>query len=249
VMSLRIRIRGRAGHASVPAGADNPLAHTAAAVERLLGAETPIRMPESVGRALRDLGAPDGTDDEVIAWGAALHPNLAHELPAMCRMTVTPTGLHTHEPSNVIPPYADVICDCRLLPGQPEDDIREHIERALGTAFTYELEPLEPLEGGTSSPIDTPLYAACETYVAERLPGARLLPLISTGFTDSHWVRREHGTTAYGFAPVFATDLDAYNDGIHGADECLDVADLVEMTEFNLHAIRALTMSGRPPFH
>ncbi len=85
--------------------------------------------------------------------------------------------------------------------------------------------------------------------MAERLPGARLLPLISPGFTDSHWVRREHGTTAYGFAPVFSTDLDAYNDGIHGADECLDVADLVEMTDFNLHAIRALTPPGRPAFH
>ena len=43
---------------------------------------------------------------------------------------------------------------------------------------------------------------------------------------------------------MFATDLDAYNDGIHGADECLDVDDLVEMTDFNLHAIRALAPAG-----
>jgi acetylornithine deacetylase/succinyl-diaminopimelate desuccinylase-like protein len=45
---------------------------------------------------------------------------------------------------------------------------------------------------------------------------------------------------AYGFAPVLATDLDAYLDGIHGADEQIDVADLVEMAEFNLHAVRSL---------
>ncbi len=94
----------------------------------------------------------------MIAWGAALHPDLADSLPAMCRMTVTPTGLRTHEPANVIPPYADLICDCRLLPGQTEDDIRSHVDRALGREFTYELELLEPLEGGTESPIDTPLY-------------------------------------------------------------------------------------------
>ncbi len=34
VTSLRIRIRGRAGHASVPVAAENPLAHTARAIER-----------------------------------------------------------------------------------------------------------------------------------------------------------------------------------------------------------------------
>ncbi len=35
-------------------------------------------------------------------------------------------------------------------------------------------------------------------------------------------------------------DLDAYHAGMHGADEALDVADLVEMTEFHLDVLRAL---------
>jgi acetylornithine deacetylase/succinyl-diaminopimelate desuccinylase-like protein len=49
-----------------------------------------------------------------------------------------------------------------------------------------------------------------------------------------------HGTVAYGFAPVFSTDIGAFLDGIHGADEAIEVADLVEMAEFHLHALRAL---------
>jgi acetylornithine deacetylase/succinyl-diaminopimelate desuccinylase-like protein len=76
--------------------------------------------------------------------------------------------------------------------------------------------------------------------VASRLPGAELLPVVSAGFTDSHWVRREYGTVAYGFAPVFSTDPNVYLDGIHGADEAIEIADLVEMAEFHLHAVRAL---------
>jgi acetylornithine deacetylase/succinyl-diaminopimelate desuccinylase-like protein len=63
---------------------------------------------------------------------------------------------------------------------------------------------------------------------------------VTPGFTDSHWVREAFGTVAYGFAPVFVTDLDTYLDGVHGADESIDVADLTEMAEFNLHALRAL---------
>ncbi len=31
---------------------------------------------------------------------------------------------------------------------------------------------------------------------------------------------------------------------MHGADESLELADLVEMAEFNLHAIRALSGGG-----
>ena len=158
----------------------------------------------------------------------------------MTRMTVTPTGVRSYEPANVIPPYADVICDCRALPGQTEADIRAHVASALGDGIRYELELLEPLEGGTESPIDTPLYRACEEWVERRVPGAELLPIISPGFSDSSWVRGGFGTIAYGFAPVFTTDPDVYDGGVHGADESIHVADLVEMAEFNLHAIRSL---------
>jgi acetylornithine deacetylase/succinyl-diaminopimelate desuccinylase-like protein len=166
---------------------------------------------------------------------------LADMLPPMTRMTVTPTGLETFEPTNVIPPFADVICDCRALPDQTEADVRAHVECALAAdGFRYELELLEPLEGGTESSIDTPLYRILEEYVARRLDGARLLPIVSSGFTDSHWVRSELGTVAYGFAPVFATDPQAYEDAAHAADEALEIADLAEMAELNLHVLKTL---------
>jgi hypothetical protein len=51
-------------------------------------------------------------------------------------------------------------------------------------------------------------------------------------------VRSELGTIAYGFAPVFSMDVQEYLRGMHGADESLAVADLVEMTEFSLRAAR-----------
>ena len=104
------------------------------------------------------------------------------------------------------------------------------------------MELLEPLAGGTESPVDTPLYEACREYVAE--PAARRrapAPRHVRGSPTRTGSASAFGTVSYGFAPVFTTDLDAYLDGVHGADECLDVADLVEMTEFHLHALRALS--------
>ncbi len=239
VTSLRIRLPGRAGHASVPSRCDNPVGHAATAVQRLLAHDPPGRLDPGLERALASLGAP--TDPEAaVAWAAGQHPALADLLPAMTRTTVTPTGLAAGEPSNVIPPFADVICDCRALPGDTEGRIREQVAAALGNDLRYEVELIEPLEGGTESPTDTALFRICERYVGERLPGATLLPVVTPGFSDSHWVRRDYGTVAYGFAPVFATDPLAYMDAAHGADEALAIDDLVEMAEFHLYAIREL---------
>jgi acetylornithine deacetylase/succinyl-diaminopimelate desuccinylase-like protein len=242
VTALRIRVLGRAGHASVPDAAENPLRHAARAVERLLDHRAETRLMPGLRRSLRALGGPEAAGDEaLIAWAAEQHPVLAQTLHPMAALTVTPTGLRTHEPANVIPPFADITCDCRALPGQTEADVRAHVKQAVGDGFAYELEFLEPLEGGTESPIDTELYRVIESYLADRLPGAQLLPLISTGFTDSHWVRRHWDTNAYGFAPVFATDTAAYMNAFHGADEAIAIADLVEMAEFHLYALRALS--------
>ncbi len=239
VTSLRLRIHGRAAHASVPGRGENPLRNAARAVERLLGHRAPPRLIPSVSAALEALAAPLDAD-RAVEWAAGQNPVLGALMSAMTRMTITPTGFQTFEPSNVIPPFADVICDCRALPGDGPDEIREQVERALGGEIPHELELLEPLAGGTESPVDTPLFAACESYVEERIPGAALFPVVTPGFSDSHWVRKEHGTVAYGFAPVFATDPVAYMDAAHGADEAIEVADLLEMTRFHLHVLTNL---------
>lgn len=240
VGSLRLRFHARGGHASVPADSDdNPLSHAAAAVERLLAHSGPLRMPPDLAVALGALGAPDGALEETFAWAADQHPRLGELVPAMCGITVTPTGLAAGEPPNVIPPYADVICDCRAMPGQGEAELRDHVAAALGDGARYELELLEPLAGGTISTADSDLYRLCASYAGERA-GAELLPIVSPGFSDSHWIRERFGTIAYGFAPVFHTDPDLYLGGPHAADEVLDVADLVEMTEFHLRALRSL---------
>ncbi len=240
VSSLRLRMLGTAGHASVPEGADNPLGHAATAIERLLAHSPPALLPAVVATALEGLGAPAGSDDELIGWARAENPFLGALLGAVGRLTVTPTGAHAAEPANVVPAHADVICDCRAPPGQGEAEVRAHVAAALGGDLRYELEFLEPLVGGTESPAGTPLYGVLERYLAERAPGARALPLIDAGFTDSHWVRDAFGTVAYGFAPVLHGDPDAYFDSAHSTDESLAIDDLVEMAEFHLFAIEAL---------
>jgi len=237
VTSLRLRIFGTAAHASVPDRTDNTLLSVSTAVQRLFAYEPPAQVSDSVRRSLDALGCPAGTDEDRLEWFSAQHEILAGLVPAMTRMSVTPTGLSTHEPSNVIPPLAEIICDCRALPGQTEEDVRAHVDAALGDGIRFELEFLEPMEGGFESEVDSPLYRVIEDYLADRLPGAVLLPMVTPGFTDSHWVRQAAGTIAYGFAPVFETGIDTYLKSMHGADERLKISDLVEMASFHEYVL------------
>ena len=118
----------------------------------------------------------------------------------------------------------DVTVDCRLLPGQQPEDVEPEIRAALG-AGDCELEWIER-EGGTRSALDTPLWSALDEFVAALEPGARLVPSCNPGFTDSHYLRQAFGTTAYGFFPMRAMDIELAARLEHSADERVSVDDL-----------------------
>ena len=70
-------------------------------------------------------------------------------------------------------------------------------------------------------------------------PGARLAPLVCSGFTDSHWLREAFGTVAYGFFPLKAMDGELASRLVHSADERIPVDDL----ELGVDAVRAAVIS------
>src|ERR671939_255596 len=88
---------------------------------------------------------------------------------------------------NVVPALCEVVCDCRLLPGQTQEEAEATL-RELLPAGEWELEWLEA-QGGTRSAAEGPLWEAARSFVAEVEPGARLAPICCAGFTDSHWLR------------------------------------------------------------
>ncbi|MGH2699394.1 MAG: hypothetical protein ACRDJL_09380 [Actinomycetota bacterium] len=90
------------------------------------------------------------------------------------------------------------------------------------------------------APIDTPLYRICEEFLEQNEPGATLMPVISPGFTDSHFMRETFGTIAYGFWPCRRTPIDVYLGGVHNKDERIHVDDLVHATRFHLFATKRM---------
>jgi acetylornithine deacetylase/succinyl-diaminopimelate desuccinylase-like protein len=137
----------------------------------------------------------------------------------------------------VIPALCEITVDCRLLPGSTPEDVDPLIRAALGDG-DYELEWIERW-GGTRSPLDTPLWEALSAFVRQLEPGARLAPICSAGFTDSHWLREEFGTIAYGFFPLRAMDAELAARLVHSANERIAVDDL----ELGVEAFRYVAAS------
>ena len=221
---FRLRVNGRAGHASVPGIADNALVKAAPLIERLaayqpelqLGAETSALIEAVAGRPL------DAA--EALQLAREVDPLAAELLEPLLSLTVSPTMISASQRRNVIPHLCEVVVDCRLLPGQTQAEVEPQLREALG-AGDYELEWLEG-HGGTRSPLDTPLWDAVESFVGEIEPEAVVVPVCVAGFTDSHWLREAFGTVAYGFFPMRTMDPQVASRLVHSADERIAVDDL-----------------------
>jgi acetylornithine deacetylase/succinyl-diaminopimelate desuccinylase-like protein len=232
---------GEAGHASTPTAGANAVPRLATLIERLANHRPKRRMLPETRAMLEALLGDVGDDlDAAIARACALHPGFPDLIPPLFSVTIAPTRLFGSSARNVMPGRASVECDCRILPGDTPELLEAELRAALGSDIPYEIEFLEEIVGGSVASVDTPLYRICQEFLDQRDPGAVLLPTISTGFTDSHFLRRAFGTTAYGFWPVRHTPTEVLYAGVHNRDERIHVDDLGYALDFTLHACRAV---------
>ena len=237
---FRLRVHGRAGHASVPGIADNALVKAAPLIERLaayrpelqLGPETDAMIQAVAGRPLEAAEALELAREADEAAAELLEPLLS--------LTLSPTMISASERRNVIPHVCEVVVDCRLLPGQTQAEVEPVLREVLGDG-DYNFEWIEG-RGGTRSPLGGPLWDAVESFVAQIEPQASVLPVPVAGFTDSHWLRDAFGTVAYGFFPTKAMDPQIAARLIHSADERIAVDDLELAVQCFRHA--AVEMAG-----
>ena len=230
---FRVRARGRAGHASVPAFADNALLKLLPALERLGNGRAEYDVVDEPRAFLEAIGEDPADPAGAVARLRAVDPRLAAMIEPTLSATFAPTLISAGEKINVIPARAEFAVDCRLPPGLG-GDVAERRARELLDGVDGELE-LEFTEAivGNRSPIDTPLMAAIADWVGTADPGGEAVPVVMPAFTDSRWFRTAFpDCVAYGFFPQRHQDLFTSWPLMHSADERLDVRDLGFATEF-----------------
>ena len=235
---FRLLVHGRAGHASVPGIADNALVKAAGLIERLAAYRAELRTSPEVDALMEAVAGRRLSAEEALTLARELDPVAAEMLEPVLSLTLSPTMITASERRNVIPSVCEVVVDCRLLPGQSQDEAEREIRAVLGEG-DYEFEWIEG-RGGTRSALDTPLWDAVEGFVGEVDAEAKVVPICVAGFTDSHWLRDAFGTVAYGFFPMRTMDAQVAARLIHSADERVAVEDLELGVECFRHVARAV---------
>jgi acetylornithine deacetylase/succinyl-diaminopimelate desuccinylase-like protein len=221
---FRLRVHGRAGHASMPGIADNALVQAAALIERLTAYRPEPQLGPETDALIRAVAGQPLQAAEALELAREVDEVAAELLEPLLSLTLSPTMISASERRNVIPHLCEVVVDCRLLPGQTQEEVEPLLREVLGDG-RYDFEWVEG-RGGTRSELGGPLWDAIESFVARIEPEAAVLPVSVAGFTDSHWLRQAFGTVVYGFFPTRAMDPQVAARLIHSADERIAVDDL-----------------------
>lgn len=226
VFRFSLTTDGVAGHASIPKIGDNALLKMAPLLARMADRQPGFDLTDGPRALLEGLGLePDGDPAAALERLRARDAGLALLVEPLLGVTLAPTRISASEKINVIPASAELRVDCRIPPGLGEEQALARIREVIGEDG-YRLEFTERVVGN-QSPVSSPLMDAIERWIGEHDPGARIVPTILPGFTDSRTFRDAFpDCVAYGFFPQRHMSLYETSPLIHAADERIDVRDL-----------------------
>jgi acetylornithine deacetylase/succinyl-diaminopimelate desuccinylase-like protein len=225
----RLEAIGSSGHGSVPR-VDNAVVHLAAAVAKAGTWDTPARLNETT-RAFVERLATISPPEEAAWYRNVLDNKVQEELKrkkpqyySMVRTSVVPTILKAGYKSNVIPPTAEATLDIRALPDEDLPKFREMLSEIINDPQVKVIAEDTKLSMPPAPPskLGTEMFEALERAQKEVSPEAITLPIMTTGATDSSFLRAK-GVEAYG---IGIPKTEEENRGIHGNDERIEINQL-----------------------
>lgn len=227
IFRLRLTATGMAGHASMPKLGDNALLKLVPVLDALRAGShgydptpAPLALLEALGENPNDLAG-------ALARLRPKHPAIPLMVEPMLSVTLTPTVIQASEKINVIPARAWVKVDTRVPPGLGAEVALKRLHDVLGDAAEgLEIEFTEQVYGYVS-PHRTALMTAIESWIASHDPGAKAVPVLLPGYSDSSYFRAAFPeVVAYGFFPQRHQGLLESMSLMHNANERIDVRDL-----------------------
>ena len=211
----------RLGQFDFPA-ALNPV--TRAFFERMAPVETP-----PIAEAIRALLA--GSTEPSALMPLTLRP----DYNAQIRTTCVATQLEAGHAENALPQRARATVNCRILPDEPVEEVARTLARVLGDD-RIKITPKGQGVLSPPSPIDPEVMRHVEAVAAEMFPGVPVIPVMSSGATDSRFLRNA-GIPSYGVSGLFT---DPVNSGVHGLNEQVRVQDLYASKDYLYRLVKRL---------
>jgi acetylornithine deacetylase/succinyl-diaminopimelate desuccinylase-like protein len=137
---------------------------------------------------------------------------------------------------NALPQLATAKVNCRVLPGEPIEEIEATLVRVLADD---QIEVTQEGQTTLSEPskLNEEIVGAIERLSHETWPDAVVLPVMSAGATDGSYLRNA-GIPTYGHSGM-ATDINDFR--AHGKDERVLVKSFYQGNEYLYRLVKMLS--------
>jgi acetylornithine deacetylase/succinyl-diaminopimelate desuccinylase-like protein len=243
-MAFEAEVTDKGGHSSRPT-ADNPIYRLSEGLTRLSKFRFPVHLTDTTRqyferRAAIETGA---TKSDMLAVAktpadpAALERlSAAVETNILLRTTCTATQIDGGHAQNALPQRARATLQCRIIPGESQDSVRDTLARVLNDP-TIKISVITPATPSPESPISGNILPIVEKVAHDLWPDVVILPQMGAGASDSKYTRLV-GMPSYGIDGMF-DDLDDAR--AHGRDERIGVAAFGQEVDFTYRLMREVS--------
>jgi acetylornithine deacetylase/succinyl-diaminopimelate desuccinylase-like protein len=248
-LTYQLDVRNKGGHSAVPLK-DNAIYHLAEGLVRLSKFSFPLNLNETTrayfervaqfenAQTAADMRAmlSDKPDPAAISFvRLAANPFYNAELRTTCVATMLEAG----QAINALPQLASAKVNCRIMPGEPVDEVKATLERVLADDQIKVTQLDQPVLSAPSA-LNEEVMGAIEKLSQQFWPAAVVLPTMIPGATDGSFLRNA-GIPTYGQSGL-ASDI---NDSrIHGKDERILVKSFYDGQEYLYRLVKMLSGGG-----
>jgi len=243
-VNYRLEVRNAGGHSSLPVK-DNAIYRLAEGLARLSKFDFPVKLNETTRlwfeRSAATEDAQTAADMKAVAAGRADAAALGRlsakaNYNSQLRTTCVATMLEGGHASNALPQSARATVNCRVLPGEPIEEVESTLRRVLADE-QISLTRSGEFRASPPSPLRPDIVQPIEQLSAQFWPGIPVIPSMSAGATDGSYLRNA-GIPTYGHSGL-ASDVDDVR--IHGRDERVGVQAFDDGVEYLYRLVKLLS--------
>ncbi|MBO9649438.1 MAG: M20/M25/M40 family metallo-hydrolase [Variovorax sp.] len=239
--TYKLEVRDVGGHSSLPTPT-NPVYELGTALDRLGKYRFPVKLAEvtqkyfersaqfETGQTAEDMravasGKPDEAATDRLSKSALYNATL--------RTTCVATQVTAGHAENALPQSAKATVNCRILPHDDPAEVDAALRKVLETP-RMKIEQTNPPLKSPPSPLRPDVVQVVESLTQQMWPGIPVVPTMSTGATDSRFMRNL-GIPMYGVSGIFSEPSDAR---AHGLDERVAIPRLYDGREFMYRMVK-----------
>jgi acetylornithine deacetylase/succinyl-diaminopimelate desuccinylase-like protein len=248
-LSYQLDVKNKGGHSSVPSR-DNAIYHLAEGLVRLSKFSFPLKLNETTRayfeRSAQYEGEQTAADMRAVLSdkpdpAAMSFVRLAANpvFNAQLRTTCVATMLLGGHAVNALPQLASAKVNCRIMPGEPVDEVKATLERVLADDQITVTQLDQPVLSAPSA-LHEEIMGSIEKLSKEFWPTAVVLPTMSAGATDGSYLRNA-GIPTYGHSGL-AGDVNDIR--AHGKDERVPVKSFYQGEDYLYRLVKMLSGGG-----